>query len=102
MISRRKHVVPLRPIHNTGLLALILLLILGARSNAQSSGDFDASGRSGIAVWDPSTDTYYVWPAVAPAFNYQFTANASYLPLTADFDGDGKADLAVWSPYANT
>ncbi|MBK7933087.1 MAG: VCBS repeat-containing protein [Acidobacteria bacterium] len=58
--------------------------------------DFDGDGRDNIAVFRPSTGTWYT--STNPATNYgaiRFGASGD-VPAAADYDGDGKADVAVF------
>lgn len=60
--------------------------------------DFDGDLTTNIAVWRPSTGTWYT--SLNPQINYgsfQWGA-AGDIPVPGDFDGDGRADFAVFRP----
>ncbi len=60
--------------------------------------DFNGDLVTEIAVWRPSTGTWYT--SLNPAINYgafQWGTSGD-IPVPGDFDGDGRADFAVFRP----
>jgi uncharacterized delta-60 repeat protein len=70
--------------------------------------DFDGDGKADVAVFQPSTSTFYVLPSsdLSHPFAVTFGQGTLYggdpIPVVADFDGDGKADFAVFQPSTST
>ena len=56
-----------------------------------------------MAVWRPSTGTWFVIPSSNPN-NYlvQQWGLSTDIPAPADYDGDLKSDFAVWRPSNGT
>jgi uncharacterized repeat protein (TIGR03803 family) len=66
--------------------------------------DFDADKKTEIAVYRPSTSTWYLLNS-----GTNFTTFSSYAwgasgdkPVPGDYDGDGKPDIAVYRPSSGT
>ena len=56
-----------------------------------------------IAVWRPTTGTWYILLSASPGTytNAQWGLSTD-VPAAGDFDGDGKVDIAVWRPSSGT
>ncbi|HST46699.1 glycoside hydrolase family 3 N-terminal domain-containing protein [Jatrophihabitans sp.] len=55
--------------------------------------DYNGDGRSDLAVWRPSTGTWWVHGVTTAQWG-----KPGDVPVPADYNGDGRVDLAVWRP----
>ena len=65
-------------------------------------GDYDGDGKTDVAVFRPSTGTWFVRQSSNGkwvGFNW---GSAGDIPVVGDFDGDGRADYAVFRPSTGT
>ena len=72
-----------------------------ATSKAALSGtaisNFDSDGLSDMAIWRPSSGTWYVLNSSGGVTITQF-GSAGDIPVVGDYDGDLKSDIAIWRP----
>ncbi len=60
--------------------------------------DFDGDGRTEIAVFRPSTGTWFWFNLANNSFTSIQWGAAGDEPKMGDWDGDGKSDYTVWRP----
>jgi glucose/arabinose dehydrogenase len=73
-------------------------------ATARPSHDFDGDGRSDVAIYRPSTGTWWV---LYSSQNYTTFAGfqwglAGDVPLVGDFDGDARQDFTIYRPTTGT
>ena len=71
--------------------------LLSEVAAAAGSSDFDGDGRSDLAVWRPSSGTWFVRGVAAVPWG-----NTGDIPVPGDYNGDGRAELAVWRASTGT
>ncbi|HWE36768.1 MAG TPA: Ig-like domain-containing protein [Isosphaeraceae bacterium] len=64
--------------------------------------DFLGNGTDQIAVFQPSTSTFYIQGVGAFPFGQGTLYGGNPIPVVADFTGSGKAQLAVFQPSTST
>ena len=68
-------------------------------------GDFNGDGRTDVAIYDPTTSTFYFTVTSNPIYGgfYQLGNPSDHpIPLIGDFNGDGKSDVAIYDPVTST
>ena len=79
--------------YNDNLLGSISARALG---KPISAGDYDADGKSDLAVFETAAGYWYILPSSTLSLSMSQFGNSACKVLPGDYDGDGKADLAVF------
>ena len=73
----------------------------GSRMLAVVDANANETPPADLAVWRPSSGTWYVYNLVTSAWTSYAWGNSTDTPVQGDFDGDGKTDFAVFRPSTN-
>jgi hypothetical protein len=68
------------------------------RATDYHPGDFDGDGTADLAVFRPSTGTFFVLNSGSNTFNFQNFGLNGDQPIEGDFDGDSRSDIAIFRP----
>lgn len=74
-----------------------LAMKFGLSTDIPVAGDYDADGKTDLAVWRPSTGIWYIQQSTLGFKAMQWGVSGDK-PVVGDFEGDGKIDIAVWRP----
>ena len=70
-----------------------IFILMGARSGISTG-----TGKTDIAVWRPSTGTWWILNSSTGAVTQRQWGDVRRHSVPGDYDGDGKTDIAVWRP----
>ena len=74
----------------------------GASPDVPAVADFDGDGKTDVAVFRPSTGTWYIVRSSTGQLQITQFGTSGDKPQPADYDADGKADLALFRPSDGT